>query len=351
MKRRIGLTTAACAVGALALPISAAAQTKTVTAGPPAYVQKLVPKAFGKKYQPDVNAFFQTRVTIHAGDSVQWINNGFHTIDIPKAGGEDLPLFVAGAPVSGVNDAAGNPLWFNGKVPSLGFNPILFAASGGSTYDGSTRIDSGLPLGPPAPYKVTFTKTGTYKYFCDVHHGMVGYVVVKAAGKPIPSARQDAKTVRAQVNAALVAAYRLAKTKITGNRVSLGLSGPGGLEFFGMFPAKLKVNRGAVVTFSMSVRTRETHTATFGPKAYLTGLQNAFAGPAPPQLGFYPSAPVQPIPLGPTTHGNGFANTGALDRDSGTPLPGSRRIKFLKAGTYRFVCLIHNNMSGIIVVK
>jgi plastocyanin len=350
--RSLRIGTIACGTAAaLALPAAAGAATKTVTAGPPSYTQNLVPKAFGKKYQPDVDAFFQTHVTIHAGDTVQWINNGFHTIDIPKAGGKDLPLFVPGAPVSGVKDAAGNPLWFNGKVPSLGFNPTLFAASGGSTYDGSARIDSGLPLGPPAPFKVTFTKAGTYRYFCDVHPGMVGYVVVKSAGKPIPSARQDAKTVRAQVDAAIAAAHKLAKTKFVANRVSLGLSGPGGLEFFGMFPARLKVKRGAVVTFSTPVGTRETHTATFGPKAYLTGLQTAFGGPAPPQIGFYPSAPGQPIPLGPTTHGNGFANTGALDRDPGTPLPATGRIRFLKAGTYRFVCLIHNNMSGTIIVK
>jgi plastocyanin len=198
---------------------------------------------------------------------------------------------------------------------------------------------------------VTFTRAGTYKYFCDIHPGMVGVVVVKAPGAPIPSATQDAKTVRKQVDAVLAAAKRLARTKIGGNRVSLGLSGPGGLEFFGMFPAKLKVKRGAVVTFSMPVGTREAHTATFGPSAALKSLQSAFNGPAPPQIGFYPSAPTQPIQLGPTSHGNGFANTGVLDRDPTTPLPASSRIKFLRAGTYKFVCLLHNNMFGTIVVR
>ena len=43
-------------------------------------------------------------------------------------------------------DAAGSPFWFNNLVPNLGFNPALFAPSGGNTYNGSKACDSGLPL-------------------------------------------------------------------------------------------------------------------------------------------------------------------------------------------------------------
>ena len=45
------------------------------------------------------------------------------------------------------------------------------------------------------------------------------------------------------------------------------------------------------------------------------------------------------------------AASGAMDRDSGTPqVPASGRIKFTKPGVYKFVCLIHSNMHGTIIV-
>ncbi len=113
-------------------------------------------------------------------------------------------------------------------MPSLGFNPALFAPTKATTYNGSKRLDSGLPLsGPPKPFNVKFTKPGTYKFFCDVHPGMIGTVVVKRAGKPIPSAKQDAAAQVAQVTADLKAAKKVASTKQPADTVSLGESTPG----------------------------------------------------------------------------------------------------------------------------
>ena len=56
--------------------------------------------------------------------------------------------------------------------------------------------------------------------------------------------------------------------------------------------------------------------------------------------------------MSPTSHGDGFGNTGALDRDPGTPtIPASNKIDFTTPGTYHFQCLIHPFMHGTIVVK
>jgi plastocyanin len=104
------------------------------------------------------------------------------------------------------------------------------------------------------------------------------------------------------------------------------------------------------VTFSMSKLTRETHTVTFGPKAYLKPLADSFTGAVPDPRGVYPSD-VPSVTLNLTTHGNGFAGLGALDRDSTTPLPASGKITFTQAGTYHFICLIHPFMHGTIIVK
>ena len=62
-----------------------------------------------------------------------------------------MPLICQGAAAAGVIEAAGDPFCFNGIVPRLSFDPQLFAPSGGATYGGASRIDSGLPfsLTPP----------------------------------------------------------------------------------------------------------------------------------------------------------------------------------------------------------
>ena len=40
-----------------------------------------------------------------------------------------------------------------------------------------------------------------------------------------------------------------------------------------------------------------------------------------------------------------------MDQDASTPLPASNTITFTKAGTYRYICLVHPFMHGTIVVK
>ena len=365
MHRRPRLTVAvAMFAAALSLPAAAAAATKVVYAGEPPTTKALAAKLLGKgvkalaKDNPGINAYFNQTVTINQGDSVKWtgLAANFHTVDIPAKGGQDLPLIVSGATVTGVNDFAGTPFWFNGHVPTLGFNPQLLARIGGSIYNGSSRIDSGLPVSPHSPntLKVTFTKPGVYKYFCDVHAGMVGYVVVRAKGKPVPTRKQDAAALVKQQTTAILAAGKLTKVKQPANHVSLGLSTPQGVELYSMFPSSLTVKAGTVVTFSMSADSREVHTAAFGPASYLTTLSNAVGGPTgAAQTALYPSSSpaAGPIQLSPTSHGNGFANTGGLDRDPTTPLPSSQRIDFTTPGTYHFICLIHPFMHGTIVVK
>ena len=204
--------TALAVVILMILPSAAAAHTKTVYAGGPVAYQKKLGVA-------GVDNFLIQRVTINVGDTVVWngksLSGGFHTVDIPKLGGADLPLILpSGGLVSGVNDFAGNPFWFNGKVPNLGFNPALGGASGGHAYNGTARIDSGLPVSPtPTDFKVKFTKAGRYRYFCDVHPGMSGWVIVKAKGKKIPSAKADKATLRAEEKHFAKEATQVAKTK------------------------------------------------------------------------------------------------------------------------------------------
>lgn len=349
-RRRTALLAVGCVT--LALPAVAAARTKVVYAGGPAKFGQMLEQRYGA----GVNNFLINRVTIHVGDSVAWngasLAHGFHTVDIPKLNGSDLALLTStGHAVTGADDASGKPFWFDGKVPALSFNPLLAPRSDGGVYTGTHRLESGLPIGPPKDFKVKFTTPGIYKYYCDIHPGMVGYVVVKAKRAAVPSSRQDAQTLKREELRFIGEAKAGDRGKVTGNRVSLGVSKPGGLEIFAMFPVKLTVKPGTTVRFFMPRGTTETHTASFGPAKYLIDLSNSIASPFPAPAAVYPSDPPGHTTLGPASHGNGFANTGALDRDSGTPLPASGSIKFLKPGTYHFICLIHPFMHGTVVVK
>jgi plastocyanin len=103
----------------------------------------------------------------------------------------------------------------------------------------------------------------------------------------------------------------------------------------------------------MSSHSSETHTATFGTPTVLKTLAKQFAGgPQLPAQGAFPSDPAQPVMESPTTHGDGFANTGVIDNDpSTTTIPSSGKVQFNAPGTYHYICLIHPFMHGTIVVK
>ncbi len=200
---------------------------------------------------------------------------------------------------------------------------------------------------------VTFTKAGTYKYYCDVHPGMIGFVTVKPKSATLPTAKQNAAAQLAQLTADIKGAVKAAKAKVPADTVSVGKSGPGGVELFSMFPATLTVSTGTVVTFKMSSHSFETHTATFGTPTVLKTLAKQFAGgPQLPAQAAFPSDPTQPILETLTSHGDGFANTGVMDNDPSTAtIPSSGKIQFNAPGTYHYVCLVHPFMTGTIVVK
>jgi plastocyanin len=316
-------------------------------------------KTLVNTYSPDVNAFFNARTTIHTGDSVKFVLNGFHTVDLPDKSGQALPLLTPGPTVTGVNDAAGNPFWFDGKLPSLGFNPKLLARTSGSVYNGTTRLDTGLPLGPAKPYTVKFTKPGTYKFFCDVHPGMVGTIVVKKKSASVPTAKQDATALQKTLVSDIKTMLKLARTRPAAGTVHLGEANRNGIELFAMFPATETISAGTTLTFAMSNGSREVHTATFGPASYIIPLSNAanppklLVDPAVTAIAVLPSSPPgAPIVESQTAHGNAFANTGTLDTDKATvTIPSSGKITFTAPGTYHYMCLIHPQMRGTVIVK
>ena len=233
----------------LVLPASSLAATRTVDMGTPPSASKSL-----QKYGADVNAFFPSTTTVHVGDKVRFLPVGFHNLDLPKKGGKPTALFAPQGAISGSNDPAGVPFWFNGQ-PNFQFNlpalaPVGFGKS--FSYSGAKGVQSGLPVAPkPKPVTVKFTKTGSFTYYCDIHPGMKATVNVRAKSKSIPSTKGHAQRVKDQVTAAVATAKKLSKQAPTGNTVDLGVAGKGGVEIFAMVPAAKTVPVGTTLTFQM----------------------------------------------------------------------------------------------------
>jgi plastocyanin len=354
---RARLVLATTAVGVLLAPGAAQAVTKRVGMGPPPAVQKTMQR----QYTSDANAYFPKQITIHAGDSVQFVPYGFHTADIPARGKRPTPLFSpTGKPVTGAVDAAGAPFWFNGQ-PELGFSPPLLASAFGKTqtFNAAKGYQTGVPLqNRPKPATVTFRKPGTYKYYCDVHPGMQGSIRIVPARRAIPSKQADARRAKVQADAALRTAKALAATQAQGTTVSVGLAGAGGVEYLDFKPNAVSVPVGGTVTFTMPARSTEAHTATTGPgnpedaKSFLGALAASFGSPVPSPAALYPSDPPPAVAaLSPTTHGNGFWNSGVLDAVTASPPPSTSAVTFSQPGTYPFTCLIHPFMKATVQVS
>jgi plastocyanin len=341
----------------LALPGAAGAATKTVQVGPYGERQAAFQKVFG-----DANAYFRKTVTIHKGDKVRWSINGFHSVTFVPADEQPPALIVPdpSTPVSGVNDAAGSPFWFNGQ-PTLRPNPLAVAPQGGKTFSPNSLRNSGLPLGegPPPPYTLRFKRKGTFRYLCVVHPGMTGKVKVVGADRSIPSAGDDRRAARRQQKAALQQVQRLTTglgTEDLEKTIQAGNDRRSGATVFRFFPANPSYKVGDTVTLRMPAVSSEAHTFTFGPTngkdAYNDQLAAGLLGEVFDPRGAYPSEPPPAGVPSITTaqHGNGFFNSGVLDQDSASPQPASTKVTFGAPGTYQLICLIHPFMTNTVTV-
>jgi plastocyanin len=333
---------------ALLVPAAAQAADKVVTVGPP----KPLAKA-GAPASADDNAFYPKKVKVARGETLQFKFAGFHNVMfVPK--GQDAPRLEApdpANPISGLNDAAGNPFHFNG-MPRLVVNPLAGAPAGDGKVDGSTFQNSGIPQDiATAKYALKFTgKPGSrYTLLCAIHPGMKLDVRVAERSGDVPGAKKVAKAARQQYRKAAKLATKLAKAKVKKNTIQLG-SDKGTVAHFAFFPSTLTVKAGTDVTFAMSKESTEIHNVLFGPKELQDQIGQSLITPDASgalvlnPLTFYPSDAGKLPSLTKTVHGNGFLNTGAV------PPSASATVTAGEAGTYRFICSIHPFMEGTLEV-
>jgi plastocyanin len=259
-------------------------------------------------------AFLPKNIYIDAHDTIHWVANSaeIHTV-----------TFLATGQTIGSTQ------------PFDPTNPLELLKQGGRWYDGTSYYnsgvlsnvsDSGFPAG--RSYSLGFPKTGTFTYWCLVH-GMVmkGTVHVRPAGTHYPYAqwqydRQSAKVARA----ILRDGYDLWEDTAdqATNHVVFEGNDNGVSMVMRFIRPTVYVHVGQTVKF-MNVGMGAPHTVTFGPEP-----ANLFP------------------PLGDPTHFSG----GQLN--SGIQPPGaSFTVTFTKAGTFTYICGLHDfmGMVGKVVVR
>jgi plastocyanin len=307
-----------------------------------------------------LDLFLPGKVTVKAGDSVTFSSAGFHTVSTGFKSGSIIVPDPAHGKYAGIDDAAGNPFYFNG-LPKLIYNGLALAPFGPNAITPGVKASSGAlsPSGPkakPATITYSFPKPGTYRFYCTVHPGMKGTVVVTSGTPPKSPTQVTAEALQAENAAWAKTKAEAAAAKPPARTVYMGV---GNLEtILGYFPSSLTVKAGTTVNF-VDRSPQEPHNAVFGPKKWVQGFASKTdvfpTGPGKPNQ----AAPV--IPYGSdtkgeysydgTNHGNGFLATPVAASGGGLPLPRSWKVTFTKPGTYKYFCWIHGpDMSGTIVV-
>lgn len=362
-----------------ATPVGAAPGIATVTADMPSAVPAGRLWAF--------NDFFPRTVAVPTGSDLQFINQGFHTFTVLPAGtSAKTDQRTNGVAVADTDDTGTNP---NGTTHTELNAPALAptSTSCGSPadpciFDGAGVVSSGTPGGPPAPFVVHVTAApGSYVFVCRVHAGMRGRLDVLPAGQQGPSEAQVQAQVAKQVahdlkgaEQADARASRGASRKnsdgTTTWTVTAGTSSPDGrvalLEFF---PRNIDIQPGDRVVFRPR-SPNEPHTVTF-PTDFGTEFQpmceagavdtpfgppgfNCNGGP-PDEVELDGGNGVSTLTTPATVSDSGIIGPRRLASSIGLPqtaiLP-TWTVSFAgaTAGTYTYVCQIHDGMEATITV-
>jgi plastocyanin len=277
-------------------------------------------------------AFLPNEIWIHAGDSVTWTfsTDEIHTVSFLQSGQIRLPYQV-GCP---------------------GFSP-----DGLATFDGSTCVTTG-PIVKGQTFTVTFPVAGNFKLVCLVHRDMTAVVHVLALSQPLLHS-QDFYDRQAEAEREKL----LADVNVEGddhqhspeNHVSAGVgvitATPGGLRnlvIMRFMRDEKVIHAGETVEWSNSDPTA-SHTITFGtePANPMPHSANVFLD-ADGALHATINSPTDSV------H-SGFIVAAPQERVGlpQSPLGVTRfRVTFTRAGTYRYICALHDElgMKGTVIV-
>ncbi|RAP73414.1 plastocyanin/azurin family copper-binding protein [Paenibacillus montanisoli] len=274
----------------------------------------------GLKMSDDTEMFsMQPGVTyIHEGDTVTFTNKDMlapHTV-----------TFLAGGP----------PLT----------DPNRPADPSGSKWDGTKPLDSGQ-LMPGMTYTVTFTKSGAYAYYCQIHPMMRGTIVVIPKGQLIPSKVEQIAAHKEHLDETMHLAHSLREHA---GETQYTVDGKGAITYKvnasianhkvmvnAFLPGELYINAGDSVEWVNSAM--EVHLAVIN---------------APKDIPIFTEEGFNPALITPTKNtqfdGNGMVTSGFLgNMEPADLIHPSYRVTFTKPGTYTVTDVLWG-FSGTIVV-
>lgn len=268
-------------------------------------------------------AFGPGEIWINVGDKVHWVAGSMeiHTVSFPDATHPAVPF---GSPGSDYM-----------TVPT----PETTIDHPGQYRNSGLMATMSDPSGPPLPtsYDLTFNGIGDYDYICYVHgEAMSGIVHVRASGTPYPYSQHhytaQANKIRAHVLADGHSLRSRARHKANAHHVFVGAADMTALVMR-FVRSKVTIRTGQSVMFDMGRNAFPVpHTVTFGPE------------------------PANEAPVGdPTHYSGGQLSSGILLAQpfaAGAGVPSTFTVTFTKAGTYHYICMLHDGMGmkGTVVV-
>ncbi|WP_308637167.1 plastocyanin/azurin family copper-binding protein [Paenibacillus silvisoli] len=274
----------------------------------------------GLKMSADTEMFsMQPGVTyIHEGDTVTFTNKDMlapHTV-----------TFLAGGP----------PLT----------DPNRPADPSGSQWDGTKPLDSGQMM-PGMTYVVTFTKSGAYPFYCQIHPSMKGTIVVVPKGQLIPTKVEQIAAQKEHLDEAMHLAHTLREHA---NEPHYTVDGKGAITYQvsasisthelmvnAFLPGELYINAGDSVEWTNTAM--EVHLATINVPKDMEVLTAE---------GFNPAIIAQTKNT--QFDGKGMITSGFLGMmEPADLIHPSFRVTFTKPGTYTVTDPLWN-FSGTIVV-
>jgi plastocyanin len=266
-------------------------------------------------------AYGPKKIWINAGDTVHWVANSMepHTVSFIDAQHPavpfDLTIAYMSAPTS--KHTISKP----GEFRSSG----IMAPAPDAVFPNAVTS-----------YDLKFPQPGRYHYLCYLHgKAMSAVVVVRKAGKPYPHTQADYNAMATQAsNADIEHGLNLwadALGAADSHHVFVGAADMS-VMVNRFIPGSIVVKVGDSVTFDMVKNAFPVpHTITFGP---------------PPANPFAPTGD-------PTNFQGGALSSGVILPPGFGPPPSAFTVKFTKAGTYSFVCLLHAGMGmvGQVVVQ
>jgi plastocyanin len=363
-------------------------------------------------HNPKVNeafiAYYPNTVHVHAGDTIVFhmVGNGEpHTVTLGSLTNNVLTAFEkltpkqkAGAPPKsfqrldatvpqllpqGPGDAVqsgANPCFVTGPPPAKSACPKAAQPD----FDGTQSFYNSGWLDSNAKFTVHLSSSiapGTYRFMCLLHReGMTGKVVVAPSSTSVPSPSAQfasgQKLLHSTEAKLQAAATALAQGKpplpvtLPGSNPVLAGSGSDAVQEaaitqFGPQTVHIPVGGSVTwyvigphsITFNSNKSNDDIRTVAPDGTVHLNPKAVAPAnGPGEPHTsgggGGGPSnaPPKFKVVASKTWNGAGFLNSGVFVNSFGPPLIEGYKITFTKAGTYKYICTVHDNMKGEVVV-